>query len=95
MDDERAQPLDARMAHLEGAFVQVDKRLDSIERRFDSIDRRVGQRSPEIDVRVAQEDPWLKRFDTRCNWLMGTMVASWVTTIATQIGTTLIILHHR
>jgi tetrahydromethanopterin S-methyltransferase subunit G len=32
-----AQPLDVRMARLEGAFEQVDKRLESIDRRLDRL----------------------------------------------------------
>ena len=35
-----AHPLEARMAHVEGAFNQVNERLGSIERRLDSIDVR-------------------------------------------------------
>jgi tetrahydromethanopterin S-methyltransferase subunit B len=36
----RAHPLEARIAHLEGAFDQVNERLGSIERRLDGFDRR-------------------------------------------------------
>ncbi|MGH7716010.1 MAG: hypothetical protein ACREML_08445 [Vulcanimicrobiaceae bacterium] len=32
-----AQPLDARMARIEGAFDQIDKRLESIDRRIDRL----------------------------------------------------------
>lgn len=35
-----AHPLEARIAHVEGAFNQVNERLGSIERRLDSIDVR-------------------------------------------------------
>lgn len=35
-----AHPLEARIAHVEGAFDQVNERLGSIERRLDSIDVR-------------------------------------------------------
>jgi tetrahydromethanopterin S-methyltransferase subunit G len=33
--------MESLIARLEGAFTQVDKRLDSIDRRLDSIDRRL------------------------------------------------------
>jgi len=36
-----AHPLEARIAHVEGAFDQVNERLGSIDRRLDSIDRRL------------------------------------------------------
>lgn len=35
-----AHPLEARIAHVEGAFDQVNERLGSIERRLDAIDTR-------------------------------------------------------
>jgi tetrahydromethanopterin S-methyltransferase subunit G len=35
-----AHPLEARIAHVEGAFDQVNERLGSIERRLDTIDFR-------------------------------------------------------
>jgi hypothetical protein len=35
-----AHPLEARIAHVEGAFDQVNERLWSIERRLDTIDIR-------------------------------------------------------
>jgi hypothetical protein len=39
-----AQPFEARLAHLEGAFLQVDRRLESLERtmesRFSIVDQR-------------------------------------------------------
>ncbi|MBV8067901.1 MAG: hypothetical protein JO113_07980 [Candidatus Eremiobacteraeota bacterium] len=35
-----AHPLEARIAHVEGAFNQVNERLGSIERRLDGIDVR-------------------------------------------------------
>ncbi len=35
-----AHPLEARIAHVEGAFDQVNERLGSIERRLDGIDVR-------------------------------------------------------
>jgi hypothetical protein len=45
------QPMEARIAHLEGAFEQVGERLNGIERRID--------------------------------WLIGIVVATWITTILT------------
>lgn len=39
-----AHPLEARMAHVEGAFNQVDRRLDGLERRFDSFVEQMDRR---------------------------------------------------
>jgi hypothetical protein len=35
-----AHPLEARIAHVEGAFDQVNERLGSIDRRLDGLDTR-------------------------------------------------------
>jgi tetrahydromethanopterin S-methyltransferase subunit G len=60
------------MAHLEGAFHQVNERLGAIERRLDTMDGRFGQ----IDLRF-------NHVDSRFNWLTGIVVGTWVTTILT------------
>jgi hypothetical protein len=43
-----AQPFEARIAHLEGAFDRLSERLGSFERltmtRFDQVDRRIDSR---------------------------------------------------
>ncbi len=39
-----AQPLEARLAHVEGAFLQVDRRLDSLERRLESLQSAIESR---------------------------------------------------
>lgn len=86
-----AHPLEARIAHVEGAFEQVNERLGSIDRRLDAMDTRFNH----IEGRFGLIDARFNRVDSRFNWLIGTIVAAWVTTIATQIGTTLtILLHH-
>jgi len=65
-----ATPLEARMAHIEGAFEQISERLGSIDRRLDAM-------------------------DSRFNWVIGIIVGTWVTLMATQITTILAILSHR
>ncbi len=65
-----AHPLEARIAHVEGAFDQVNERLGSIDRRLDGL-------------------------DVRFNWVIGTIVGAWVTTMSAQIATMLTILFHR
>ena len=67
-----AHPLEARIAHVEGAFDQVNERLNSIDRRLEGFDRRFEG----IDRRF-------ESVDRRFNWLAGIVVATWVTTILT------------
>ena len=66
-----AQPLEARMARLEGAFEQIGDRLNSVDRRLDSIDQRIG--------RLEQS------FESRFTWLVGIIVGTWITTILTML----------
>ncbi len=77
-----AQPLDARLAHLEGAFLQVDRRLDSLERRLESFERATDSRFNQIDSRFNQME---SRFESRFNWLIGIVVTSWISTIVTVL----------
>ncbi len=69
-----AQPLEARLAHLEGAFLQVDRRLESLERAVDSRFNQVESRFNQIESRFSI-------IDQRFKWLTGIVVASWVSTI--------------
>ena len=76
-----AHPLEARMAHLEGAFGPVNERLNSIDRRIDGIDRRLDSFASSTAIRFDQ-------VDRRFTWLTGIVVGTWITTI-------LAILFHR
>ena len=64
-------PLEARIAHVEGAFEQVNERLGSIERRLDSLQQLNALRFDQVD----------RRF----NWLTGIVVGTWATTMLTVL----------
>jgi hypothetical protein len=83
-----AQPWEARLAHLEGAFLQIDRRLDSFERmvasRFAEVDSRFNQvdsRFNQMESRFTQMESRFSIIDQRFNWLTGIVVASWISTI--------------
>jgi tetrahydromethanopterin S-methyltransferase subunit G len=91
-----AQPLEARMARIEGAFDQIDKRLDSFEHRVVASFAQVDARFAQIDGRFAQLET---RFDlrlgrieqvleSRFTWLIGLMLGTWVSLM-------LVVLFHR
>ena len=63
-----AQPLDARIAHLEGAFDQVVERLNTIDRRLDGMDVR-------FDTRLGRVEQVL---ESRFTWMIGLMLGTWV-----------------
>ena len=62
-----------------------------VEGGFDQVNERLGS----IDRRLDTIDTRFNTIDARFNWVIGTIVAAWVTTISTQIATTLTILFHR
>jgi len=66
-----AQPFEARLAHLEGAFVQMDRRIETLERAVIEGFKRVDARFDQLE----------SRFESRFNWLIGIVVASWISTI--------------
>ena len=84
-----AQPIEVRLAHLEGAFLQVERRLDSLERsmdsRFSQIDSRLGQMESRFESRFNQMESRFGIIDQRFNWLIGIVVASWISTIVTVL----------
>ena len=87
----RAHPFGSRIARVEGALDQVNERLGSIDRRLDSIASRFNA----LDSCFGAIDSRLHAMDTRFNWIIGTIVGTWLTMISTQIATTLTILSHR
>jgi len=65
------QPLEARLAHLEGAFTQVGERLNSIDHRLDTIEQVMQSRFGQLEQRLM--------------WLMGILFGTWITTILTVL----------
>ncbi|MGH7736728.1 MAG: hypothetical protein ACREMP_02480 [Candidatus Tyrphobacter sp.] len=59
--------VESRMAHLEGAFEQINWHLASIDSRFTAIDMRF--------------DAMDRKIDQRFMWTIGVVVGTWVTTM--------------
>jgi tetrahydromethanopterin S-methyltransferase subunit G len=72
-----AHPLDIRMAHLEGAYEQVSKRLDGIDRRLDSIEQRMDKRFSSLEGKI----------DRQFLWVVGLLVVSIILPIADRFAT--------
>jgi len=91
-----ADVLAVRMAHLEGAYEQVDKRLGAIETRLTSletqVDRRVGSLEATVNGRFGDLDRkfdlQIARVDAKFTQLLYGLFLAWVTVI-------LAILFHR
>ncbi len=70
-----AQPFEIRMAHLEGAYEQLDKRLGDLTATIDS-------RFAQVDVRFDGVD---RKIDS-LQWRMTSLiVGTWITTILAVI----------
>ncbi len=67
--DVTAQPLEIRMAHLEGAYEQVSQRLNGIDLRLNAIDSRLAALEIRIDQRFAA-------MDQKFLWVMGLVIVS-------------------
>ena len=86
------QPLEARLAHVEGAFVQVGERLNSIDRRLDTIEQIMQCRFAQVDARFDRLESRFDRLESRFTlvdqrfmWLIGILFGTWITTILTVL----------
>jgi hypothetical protein len=85
-----AQPLESRIAHIEGVNVQIADRLNGIDRRLDSLDGRLdrldgridslerGLRSEIGDLR-SDTNARFAQIDQKFMWVIGINVTSWTT----------------
>jgi hypothetical protein len=64
-----AQPLEIRMAHLEGAYEQVSHRLNGIDLRLNAIDSRLAAFETRMDRRFAA-------MDQKFLWVIGLVLVS-------------------
>lgn len=69
------------MARLEGAYEQVDRRLDALHDDLRQLRETLERRFAQIDGRFSQ-------VDQKFLWLAGLVVGTWMTTILT------ILFHH-
>jgi hypothetical protein len=47
-----AHPMEIRMAHLEGAYEQINERLGSIEGRLTALDQKIDLRFDSLDKKI-------------------------------------------
>ena len=67
--------LEVRIAHLEGAYEQFDRRLASVEVRLGSV---------EAEIRTLRKD-LLDRMDSQFRWILGVQIASWLSLIGAML----------
>jgi hypothetical protein len=64
-----ADTLDVRIAHLEGAYEQIDKRLGSVEGRIASLEHKVDAGFAQLRAELG----------TTSRWVVGIVLVNWVT----------------
>jgi tetrahydromethanopterin S-methyltransferase subunit G len=86
-----ADTLEVRIAHLEGAYEQVDKRLGSIESRMTSLERKVDDGfahlrtdlhriEQKLDGKIDRIEQKLDgKIDATFRWVIGIILVNWVT----------------
>jgi multidrug resistance efflux pump len=86
------QPLEVRMAHLEGGYEQLDKRLGDLAASIDSCFAQVDARFAQVDARFVQMDLRFGQIELRLDglgrrldgfqWRMTSLiVVTWITTM--------------
>ena len=64
-----ADALEIRIAHLEGAYEQIDKRLGSLDGRMASLKRTVNERTDRVE----------QKLDATFRWVIGIVLVNWIT----------------
>ncbi len=78
-----AQPLEIRMAHLEGAYEQISERLRGIDGRLTALDQKIDSRFDRLDQKIGALDRKMdSRFDAFDRKLTTMMVGSFGTSAA-------------
>lgn len=80
--------MEVRLARLEGAYEQIDRRLTELRQEVTAFRHDVEQRFVAIDQRFSGIDQRFIAVDQKLTWIIGLIVATWTTTILT------IVFHH-
>ena len=68
-----ASPLEVRIAHLEGAYEQINHRLGALEERVANVERKIDGFK---DTILATMENRFAQIDQRFNWMLGLIVIS-------------------
>jgi tetrahydromethanopterin S-methyltransferase subunit G len=75
------------MAQLEGAYEQVNHRLDSMDRHIDSLGKKIDALGNRLDAKIDALAAMIDaKIDKRFLWTVGIMFGSWLTTMLGVLG---------
>jgi predicted nuclease with TOPRIM domain len=67
-----AEPLEARMARLEGAYEQIADRLNGIDHRIGAFEQKVDARFGQVDLRLLELERKIEsNLRTMITWMLG------------------------
>ena len=91
-----AQPLEIRMAHLEGAYEQISERLRGIDGRLTALDQKIDSRFDRLDQKFGvlghKMDSRFDAFDKKLTTMMVGSFGTSAALVAAIIG--VIVSHH-
>jgi len=65
---------------VEGAYEQIDKRLESVEHRMENGFAELRTRVGHVDHRIdGLEQRLSQKIDTTCRWVIGVVLINWIT----------------
>ena len=72
-----ADALEVRMAHLEGAYEQIDRRLGAVEGGIVVLDRRIDEGFTQVRTEIQSvRGELLGRMDREFFWILGLLIVS-------------------
>ncbi|MGH7659965.1 MAG: hypothetical protein ACRENA_03470 [Vulcanimicrobiaceae bacterium] len=71
-----AQPLEIRMAHLEGAYEQMSERLRGVDGRLTALDQKIDLRFDGLDQKIESLN---RKVDTSQWRMVSLVVGTWIT----------------
>ena len=82
-----ADTLDVRIAHLEGAYEQIDKRLGTLEARLGAVEARLASFQAEMRTELSTLRRELQdRMDSHFRWVLGFHIATLLSLIGTMLA---------
>jgi CII-binding regulator of phage lambda lysogenization HflD len=85
---------DKRIALVENAIIQMDKRFDQVERRFDQIDNRFEEVERKFDKVDKKFDKLETKMDSQFKWIIACFGMLSLTTITTLITVVMTVAKH-
>jgi hypothetical protein len=72
--------MEVRLARLEGAYEQIDRRLNDLRQELDQRFAGIDQRFASLELRM---DTGFACIEHKFTWTFGLIVGTWITTILT------------